>query len=66
MEESDQILKERFQNACNRFAPDPDGREAVLLAASRYQSQQKHVQTNLIHLIRSAFDQWTDIVSQQH
>ena len=66
MEESDQILKDRFQNACNRFAPDTNGREALLLAASRYQSQHKHVQSHLIHLIRSALNQWADLVSQQH
>lgn len=66
MKKSDQIIKERFQNACDRFAPDPNGREALLLAASRCQYQHRHAQNNLIHLLRSALDQWANLVSQQH
>ena len=45
MEETDQKIREFFQNAYDRFAPDHDGRKALVQAASRIQARSKSLRS---------------------
>ena len=66
MEETDQKIKELFQNAYDRVAPDQDRRKALLQTARRIQARSKRRQPNITNLIRSTLDRWTDLVSLEH